>query len=81
MGWERKPQTDAITNGGVIIYGLNQTIDSGVLLTALRRERIADLMTLAQSRRVAVVNAWTSVGNYGAQAATLAVLSEAVTGL
>jgi hypothetical protein len=132
IGWERKPKTDAMTNNGVITYALNQTIDSGVLLSSVKRDRITDLMSFAQSRRadqagrltevtfgditdeqlnghrcirfsvtgtvkgqrftysfaiiegtseIAVVNTWTTVGNYGLQAPILAALPERITGL
>ena len=51
IGWERKPLTDPLIANGAVMYALNRTIDSGVILSAAKREGITDLLTFAQTRR------------------------------
>jgi len=50
VGWEKQPLLENMRIGGVL-YATNRTIDSGVLLSAVNREGITDLMAFANARR------------------------------
>ena len=45
-GWESKPPTDVMKAGGTVLYALNRTIDSGLLLSTAKRSGITDRGTI-----------------------------------
>src|SRR5208283_4181942 len=55
-GWEQKDLTASMIRGNTILYALNRTIDTGVLLRATKREGITDLMEFTCTRRASQAN-------------------------
>lgn len=50
-GWERKPLTEAMANGGGSLFASNKATDTSVFLSVARREGVTDLMAYAMSKR------------------------------
>ena len=50
-GWSEKPMTASMVNGGGSLWAMNPTLDTGLLLSAAKREGVVDLMAYAASRR------------------------------
>jgi len=50
-GWEQKTLNEQMILGGGILYATNRTTDSGLLLSASKREGITDLMAYGTSIR------------------------------
>jgi hypothetical protein len=67
-GWDRKPLTSAMQNGG-ILYAQNPTIDGAIFVRAVARNSIGDFKTFVESRRAAQVSGLTN-----AQASEIAEL-------
>jgi hypothetical protein len=55
-GWDKKPVTDQMKAGGTLVYAINQTMDSGLKLSALKRETVTDTMAFASSRQAALAS-------------------------
>lgn len=55
-GWAPKPLTDGMKAAGDSVYVANATIDAGVVLGAVRRSDVTDLMMYAASKQTIVVN-------------------------
>jgi hypothetical protein len=49
-GWEQKTLTQQMVVGNGVLYAINRTTDTGLLLSANKREGITDLMAFAVSR-------------------------------
>ena len=52
-GWVAQPLTAAQTGSGIKLYGLNQTLDAGVMFSTVKRSAISDFESYASSRRKA----------------------------
>lgn len=55
-GWERRTLSEQMASGGGFLYATNRTTDSGLLLSASRRDGITDLMEFAVTRRANQAN-------------------------
>jgi hypothetical protein len=55
-GWEKRPFTDQMSSSDTVLYATNRTTDIGMLLTAVKREGITDLMAFANARMANQVN-------------------------
>jgi hypothetical protein len=55
-GWEQKALTQPMIIGNGVLYAINRTTDTGVLLSASKREGITDLMEFAITRRANQAN-------------------------
>lgn len=53
-GWERKPLTQSMVNGGGSVYASHNAMDTAVLLSVAYRKGVTDLMAYAISRRAAM---------------------------
>lgn len=55
-GWEQKALNESMVIGNGILYATNRTTDTGVLLSATKREGITDLMEFANARKANQAN-------------------------
>lgn len=51
-GWESQQVSDSLKANGAIVYALNKTTDSGLLLSATKRSSITDMMAFANSQEL-----------------------------
>ena len=52
-GWVAQPLTAAQVSSGIKLFGLNQTLDAGVMLSTVKKSAISDFDSYVRSRRKA----------------------------
>jgi len=50
-GWDQKPLTDVMKTGGGVLYAVNRTIDSGLLISTTDKKPITNIETFINTKR------------------------------
>jgi hypothetical protein len=71
-GWNNSPIPENLKNGGVFIFKLNNTIDSGVILSIVGKNQITDIKIYAQTNKNTLESSLDSPKSSGVSELTLA---------